>query len=112
MRHVVKVIVAGLLLLPSSLAAFESHSRSPLPDGFPAIESGDFALAAMRAGLEPAYRKRGLGLDLEGAMPTPPFSSWMVIATWVQGVVYCAVDRRTGDVWAYLGCERVRSREL
>jgi hypothetical protein len=53
-----------------------------------------------------------LGLDFEGAKPNPHFYAWDVIPTWTDGLEYFAVDRRTGDVWAYFGCERVRSEEL
>ena len=116
MRHSAKpvgsAVIAGLLLLPMPLAAAESRSDPQVPDRLTVKESADFALAAERAELDPAYRKRGLGLDFEGAKPTPHFYSWNVIPTWGQGFVYFAVDRRTGDVWAYLGCQRVRSREL
>jgi hypothetical protein len=59
-----------------------------------------------------ALRQQNLGLDFEGAKPTPHFYTWTIVPTWGQGVVYFGVDRRTGDVWAYLGCERVRSGEL
>ena len=112
MRRDVKIVVAGLVLLPGTLAASASHSRAQLPDNLPARESGDFALAAERALLEPAYRHRGLGLDFEGELPNSHFYQWSVIPSWGQGVEHYAVDRRTGDVWANLGCERVRSREL
>lgn len=112
MRKGVKIVVAGLALLPGALAASGSHSRARLPDNLPARESGDFALAAERALLEPAYRHRGLGLDFEGEHPSPHFYQWSVIRSWGQGIEHHAVDRRTGDVWANLGCERVRSREL
>ncbi len=105
-------IVTGLLLFPTSSTALESHSRAQLPNRLTRMESADFALAAERAELEPTFRKRGLGLDFEGEKPTRHFYAWTVIPTWGQGVVHFSVDRRTGDVWAYLGCERVRSREL
>lgn len=59
----VRSAVAGLVLLPGSLLALERHSRFELPDRLPRVGSADFVLAAMRAQLEPAYRKRGLGLD-------------------------------------------------
>src|ERR1700710_891703 len=108
MRQGAKIVVAGLVLFPSSLTALESHSRSQLPDRLPRIESANFAFAAMRAELEPAYRKRGLGLDFEGAIWNRHFYSWMVVPTWGQGLDYFEVDRRTGDVWADSGCERVR----
>ena len=108
----VAAIVVELALLPARPRAMDSHSPSPVPDRLPRIESADFALAAERAELEPAYRRRGLGLDFEGAKPSSHFYTWTVIPTWGQGVVFFAVDRRTGDVWAYLGCERVRSPKL
>ena len=112
MRQGLKIIVAGLVLLPGTSTALESHSRPQLPDRLPRIESAEFARAAERAELEPAYRRRSLGLDFEGLSPSPHFYTWMVVPSWGQGVVFFAVDRRTGDVWAYLGCERVRSRAL
>ncbi len=104
--------------MPHSLAilaaavSLTGHSESQLPDRLPRIASADFALAAERAELEPRYRERGLGLDFEGARPNPHFYTWTVVPTWGQGAVFFAVDRRTGDVWAYLGCKLVRSREL
>jgi hypothetical protein len=109
MRRGVTLVVAALLSLPS---AVQCHPRSQLQDGMPATESADFALAGMRAELEPAYRKRGLGLDFEGTKPNRHFYMWSVIPTWGQGVYHFAVDRRTGDVWAYFGCKRLRSRQL
>src|SRR3954454_1434723 len=101
-------VVALVLLCNGSL----THSRSQLADKLTRIESAHFALAAERAGLEPGYRKRGLGLDFQGEKPNSHFYTWMVVPTWGEGVTYFAVDRRTGEVWAYLGCEQVRSREL
>jgi hypothetical protein len=117
MRQGVKVVgnaalIAELVLLPRPVIALQSDLPTQLPDRLPRKESAEFALAAERATLEPAYRKRGLGLDFEGVKPNHHFYTWTVVPTWGQGVVYFAVDRRTGDVWAYLGCERVRSREL
>lgn len=109
------VLVGGVTataLLTAARGAGSSHSGSQLPDRLPRVESADFALAAERAELEPSYRKRGLGLDFEGTKLSPHFYSWNVIPTWGEGFNFYAVDRRTGDVWAYLGCELVRSREL
>src|SRR5258706_15984406 len=100
------------LVILAAAAGLTSHSGSQLPDRLQAKESADFARAAERAELEPRYRKRGLGLDFESGRPKPHFYTWTVIPSWGQGVDYFAVDRRTGDVWAYLGCELVRSREL
>lgn len=100
------------LIILSVAASLASHSTSRLPDQLPRAESADLAIAAERAELEPRYRKRGLGLDFEGIKPNPHFYTWTVIPTWGEGFVHFAVDRRTGDVWAYLGCEQVRSPEL
>jgi hypothetical protein len=110
------VLIVGVIALQGyEVAALEtgsSHSGSQPLDRLTGKESADFALAAERAELEPRYRKRGLGLDFEGTKPNPHFYTWTVIPTWGEGFVYFAVDRRTGDVWAYLDCKLVRSREL
>ena len=89
-----------------------SRSGSQLPDRLQRVESADFARAAARAEMEPRYRKRGLGFDFEGATPGPHFYTWTIIPTWGQGVIYYAVDRRTGEVWPYFGCKRIQSPEL
>jgi hypothetical protein len=112
MRHRVKIVAVALALIPTAMTASPSGARPELADRLPAVESGDFARAAMRAQLEPAFRKRPLALDFGGTKPSRHFHFWTVIPTWGQGLVYYYVDRRTGDVWAALGCERVRSREL
>jgi hypothetical protein len=104
--------VAAIALLTAATEAASSQSDFQLPDRLSKTESADFALAAERAELEPAYRKRGLGLNFEGAMSDPHFYSWTVIPSWGEGLVYFAIDRRTGDVWAYLGCELVQSQKL
>lgn len=109
------VLIGGVTAIALFTAASEARSSlsgSKLPDKLPSKESADFALAAERAELEPSYRMRGLGLDFEGAKPNPHFYTWMVVPSWGQGVVFFAVDSRTGDVWAYLGCQLVRSQEL
>jgi len=115
-RSLVSVVLVGgvtaIALLTAARGAGSSKSGSQLPDRLPMANSADFALAAERAELEPGYRKRDLGLDFEGAKPNPHFYAWDVIPTWTDGLEYFAVDRRTGDVWAYFGCERVRSEEL
>ena len=98
-----------ILALTGSLAR---HAEPQLTDGLSAVESANFVKAAYRAELMPSYRKRGLGLDFEGTRLNPHFYSWTVIPTWRQGLAYFAVDRRTGDVWPALGCERARAPEL
>jgi hypothetical protein len=108
-----KAFVAGSMILPSALLPAHANSRPRLQDRLPAAESADFALAGMRAMLEPAYRKRPLGLDFGGTeRRNAHFYFWMIIPTWGQGLDYFAVDRRTGDVWAYFGCKRLQSRDL
>ena len=87
-------------------------SRRARPAKLTRSDSAAFALAAERAELEPAYRIRGLGLDFEGEKPNSHFYTWAVVPSWGQGSTHFAVDHRTGDVWAYLGCKRVQSREL
>jgi hypothetical protein len=104
--------VTTIALLTAARGVGSSHSGSQLPDRLQRTESTDFVLAAERAELEPGYRKRGLGLDFGGTKPNSHFYTWTVIPSWGEGVVYFAVDRRTGDVWAYLGCELVQSPEL
>jgi hypothetical protein len=104
--------VTAIALLTGARDAESNHSSSQLPDRLPRRESADFVLAAMRAELEPGYRKRGLGLDFDGTQPNSHFYTWMVIPSWGQGVDYFAVDRRTGDVWADLGCGLIQSHEL
>ena len=51
--------------------------------------------------MEPRYRKRGLGLDFEGATPNSHFYTWAVIPTWGEGSDSHIVDRRTGDGAVY-----------
>ena len=101
-----------LLIAAIACCASTPSVGDPYPDKLTKNDSAAFALAAERAELEPAYRKRGLGLDFEGERPNSHFYAWTVIPSWGQGVTHFAVDRRTADVWAYLGCKRVRSREL
>jgi hypothetical protein len=74
----VKALVALLLLAPSPLEALGSHPRPSLPDRLTAVESARSVRAAERALLEPAYRKRGLGLD-DWGRKLPHFDSWGVI---------------------------------
>ena len=100
------------LMILALAAGVTSHSEPQSSDRLSRTDSGRFAQAAERAGLEPRYRSRSLGLDFEGTKPNPHFYTWSVIPSWGQGVVFFVVDRRTGDVWPYLGCERVRSPEL
>ena len=102
----------GAVLCVAMIVSANASALPVLPDRLPKAESAKLALAAERAELEPQYRKRGLGVDFEGIKPSPHFFTWTVIPSWGQGVVYFAVDRRTGDVWAYLGCRLIRSREL
>lgn len=104
--------VTAIVLITAVHAASTSHSGSLLPDRLPSRESADFALAGERAELEPSYRKRGLGLDFEGAEPNSHFYTWTVVPSWGEGVVFFAIDRRTGDVWRPMGCGLVRSKEL
>jgi hypothetical protein len=111
MRKGMTAMVAGLALLAGTVAA-RSRPRAAPPDRLSAAISQDFADAAMRAQLEPSYRKRGLGFDFQDRRPNRHFHSWMVIPTWGQGVHYFSVDRRTGDVWADASCELVRSPKL
>jgi hypothetical protein len=110
------VLTAAVIAFQSSevLAhdAGPSPSGSQLPEKLEAKESADFALAAERAELEPRYRKRGLGLDFEGATPNSHFYTWAVIPTWGEGIDYYIVDRRTGDVWSAFDCKLAHSQEL
>jgi hypothetical protein len=83
-----------------------------LDDSLPKATSAALALAAERAQMQPRYRKTVLGLDFGGVTPNRHFYTWIVVPDFGEGVNYFAVDRRTGDVWAYLGCERLRSPEI
>jgi len=106
-----RLLAVGLLLCGWVNSSALADTDKQLADRLDRQESGDFVLAAMRAELEPSYRKRGLGLDYEGT-EIPHFYSWAVVPSWGQGVDYFVVDRRTGDVWADLGCRLIRSKEL
>jgi hypothetical protein len=83
-----------------------------LSDRLPRNESADFAVAAHRAVLEPSYRNRKLGWDFEGEKPNAHFYTWTIVPSWGQGVSFYSVDRRTGDVWAALGCGLIQSPEI
>jgi hypothetical protein len=100
------------LVIFTMVARLAGDAGPPLPDRLSPMESANFAKAAYRAELMPSYRERSLGLDFEGAKPNPHFYTWTIVPTWGEGVAFFAVDRRTGDVWPALGCERVRSPEL
>ncbi len=99
-----KLMLAASVLLVNSLPQ--------LPDRLPMEDSAAFALAGERAQLLPNYRGRGLGLDFQGTPYNAHFYSWAVVPTWGKGIDYFSVDRRTGDVWADLGCELMRSPKL
>ena len=94
------------------MSALALAVTAALADSLPKGQSANFALAAERAQMEPRYRKIGLGLDFEGVTPNRHFYTWIVVPSVGEGVDYLAVDRRTGDVWAYLACKRLRSPEL
>jgi hypothetical protein len=106
------ILIAGAITFQSYTVLARETGPSSLPDRLQRRGSADFALAGERAELEPSYRMRGLGLDFEGTKPNSHFYTWDVIPSWGEGIDYFAVDRRTGDVWAYLGCRLLRSREL
>ena len=107
-----RTLTLMLALLPAALAAADRHSGPQLPDRLSRIDSAALTRAAMRAELQPAYRRRPVALDFEGAQTNPHFHFWTVIPTWGQGVYHFAVDRRTGEVWTYFGCKPARSTEL
>jgi hypothetical protein len=115
-RALTSVLTAVVIAFQSSdvlaLDAGSSPSGSQLPEKLQAKESADSALAAERAEMEPRYRKRGLGLDFEGATPNSHFYTWDVIPTWGEGIDYFIVDRRTGDVWSAFDCKLAHSQEL
>lgn len=103
--------MTGPLALAAALAL--ASGRAQLPDRLPKAASADFAIAGDRAQLEPAYRKRALGLDFEGTKPNSHFYDWSVIPSWGQGVTFYFVDRRTGDVWGgYVLCKPIHSPQL
>jgi len=106
------VVATALVLLTAARGSGPPNLQSQLPNLLPMKESADIAAAAYRAELEPSYRKRDLGFDFDGTKPNQHFFTWMIIPTWGQGVSFFGVDRRTADVWDYLGCRLIKSDEL